>query len=187
MVRRQRKWNTAKKKQGFTLIEMLIAVLVFSISLASLMLVSSQSLKSSRYSKEYVVASYLALEGVEFIHNMRDQAILSRDINSGEWNLIFPGEGVFGGDGCFNGDGSCNLYFEGGEPKLGKCSSCNIFFRNGRYIQTYQDSPIGKETEYHRKVIIKQSPDNDNEIFVLVTVYWDGGGVSYGENLYLYQ
>ncbi len=193
MVTNSKKKNRYNLNRGFTLIEMLIAVLIFTLSLSSLMSVSSSSLKGMNYSKQYLIGSYLTLEAVEIVHNLRDQALLNRSITNVGWRSVFgDNNDIFDNDGCFDGNGKCNFYIDGGEPKLGKCSTCDIYFDKsiGYYFQTRDDSiPIGAEkTPFSRNIQIKTIDGNDEgEIYVLVETMWPGGGVSYGKNLYLYQ
>ncbi len=183
-----------KKKgisRGFTIIEMLIAVVIFTIALSLLISVSASSLKVSRSSQESLIGNYLSLEAVELVHNIRDQALLNRGITNLEWHSLFGGPEIFDDDGCFGGTGTCNFYIDNGSPVLGNCSECKVFFDENEkyYFQTYHDEPGGGNmTPFQRKVRIAPSNDGENEeIYVLVETTWPGGGVSYGENLYLYQ
>jgi prepilin-type N-terminal cleavage/methylation domain-containing protein len=61
-----------QKNKGFTLIEMLVAVLIFSISLVSLMTIASRGIASNRSSQNEISAQYLAAEGIEAVRHIRD-------------------------------------------------------------------------------------------------------------------
>ena len=188
MFYRREKRRTSR---GFTMVEMLIAVTIFTIALSSLISVSANSLKASRTSQESLIGNYLTMEAVELVHNIRDQALLNRDITDREWYELFGGREIFDDDGCFGGTGTCNFYIDNGTPKLAKCSECKVFFddNNKYYYQTYHDLfSGGEETPFHRTIrIAPPTTSNADEIYVLVETTWPGGGVSYGENLYLYQ
>ena len=191
MENEKKKKNKRNNEKGFTIIEMLIAVLIFTLSLSSLMAVSSASLKGTRDSEKHLIGSYLTIEAIELVHNLRDQAILSNDIGELDWHRVFQGgEDIFDDDGCFDGTGACNFYIDGGEPVLGNCSQCNVFFDKNAdyYFQTYHDGSPGssKKTPFSRKIYIR-SGNSEDEVYVLVKTEWPGGGVSYGDNLYLYQ
>lgn len=64
------------KNDGFTLIETLIAVSIFSVSILSLMAVLSQGISDTNYAKQKIIAAYLAQEGIEYVRNMRDTFVL---------------------------------------------------------------------------------------------------------------
>ena len=65
-----------KSKQGFTLVETLIALAVFSVSILGLMSVLSQGISDTNYAKKKNTATYLAQEGIEYIRNIRDTYVL---------------------------------------------------------------------------------------------------------------
>ena len=58
---------------GFTLIETLFAVLIFSAALVALMSIAGRGIAAANSAREQVVAHYLAQEGVEIVRNMRDR------------------------------------------------------------------------------------------------------------------
>ncbi len=66
-----------KSNQGFTLLEVLVAVAIFSVSILAMMSVLAEGIASTNYAKQKLIASYLAQEGVEYIRNQRDSYILS--------------------------------------------------------------------------------------------------------------
>ena len=61
---------------GFTLVETLVAISIFTISVVSVIVVLGDSLKHINYAKNKVKAVYLAQEGIEFIRNQRDNFVL---------------------------------------------------------------------------------------------------------------
>ena len=58
---------------GFTLIETLFAILIFSAALVSLMAITGRGIAAAQSAREQVVAHYLAQEGLEIARNMRDR------------------------------------------------------------------------------------------------------------------
>ncbi len=184
--------NKKNKKKGFTLIEMLIGVLIFSISMVALMNISSRGLKVSRGAEKQVIADYLAIEAIEVVRNMRDSAFL-RGLGNNTWNLVFQGgDSIFANDGCFNGNGRCNFHIpSGGDPQLSVChAGCPVYVNknNFYYFQTEHDSQGGSiltPSGFTRSIKINEV--NNGQIFVLVKVSWDGGSVEYTENLFLWQ
>jgi prepilin-type N-terminal cleavage/methylation domain-containing protein len=66
-------------KQGFTLVETLVAILALSLSLGALTVLASRSVTSSRAAESRVIAEFLAAEGIE----LAQKDITSRLIQSG--------------------------------------------------------------------------------------------------------
>jgi Tfp pilus assembly protein PilV len=58
------------------LIETLVAVSIFSLSILSLMAVLAQGISDTNYAKQRIIAAYLAQEGIEYVRNMRDTYVL---------------------------------------------------------------------------------------------------------------
>lgn len=65
-----------KNNSGFTLVETLVAVSIFTVSVLALMMVLSNSLSNANYAKRKLVATFLAQEGVEYMRNLRDTYVL---------------------------------------------------------------------------------------------------------------
>lgn len=66
--------NFNKKNLGFTLIEVLIACSIISISIFTLMQTSEKSIQLSGYALDKVQASLLLEEGVEAVKSIRDNS-----------------------------------------------------------------------------------------------------------------
>ena len=60
------------QKRGFTLIETLVAVMILAFAIIGPFALSAQSLRASRDARDELVATYLALEGIEIVHSIRD-------------------------------------------------------------------------------------------------------------------
>src|SRR5690349_5431770 len=65
------------KNEGFTLIETLIAISVLMMAFTGPVAIATKALVAAIYSKNEIVAIYLAEEGIEVIRNMRDNNVLS--------------------------------------------------------------------------------------------------------------
>lgn len=70
------KFGVTPKGGGFTLVETLIALLIFTLSILSLMSVLGSGLSNTGYAKQKIAAGYLAQEGIECVRNMRDNSVL---------------------------------------------------------------------------------------------------------------
>ncbi len=80
-----------KNKNGFTLVEALVAVAIFSIGTTAAVVSVIQTIKLSERVKTQVVAANLAQEGIEIVRNIRD----SNWKSSLSWDTNLPS-----GSGC---------------------------------------------------------------------------------------
>ena len=71
-----------RKERGFTLVETLVAIMIFSAGVMAVMVVLSSGITSVDNMKKKMTAEYLAQEGVEFTRNMRDSEVIT-SINAG--------------------------------------------------------------------------------------------------------
>lgn len=180
---------------GFTLIETLVAISIFSMSILAVMSILAQSINNTNYAKNKVVASYLAQEGVEYIRNMRDTFMLydSGGAQTGWTNFIgnlTDASACQGANGCYINADSLD-YNNQSQPmksiSLLACSSSScsngILFYNsttGRYGFS------GVSSDYIRKIQI--SLINANEIRVSSIVSWTQNSgiynIVFSENLF---
>lgn len=65
-----------QKNKGFTLVETLVSISIFTMSILGLLVILSGSINDTGYAKKKMVASYLAQEGIEYVRNLRDNAVL---------------------------------------------------------------------------------------------------------------
>jgi len=72
-----------RTRGGFTLVETLVAISIFTVSILGLVAVISDGVVSTRYAKQKIAASYLAQEGIEYVRNIRDREILYGQGNIG--------------------------------------------------------------------------------------------------------
>ena len=165
---------------------MLIAVFIFTASLAALMTVSARGLKTARESQTQITADYLAIEGVEAVRNLRDSTLISQD-NFNAW------EDLFDDNNCWsqyqNNGSSCNVVYSSSNVLMYPCSTCIVYFSepDTRYRQ-FSGSPSGsyQPTEYTREINFTENPSNEREITVNVVVTWATGSVEYSENMFLW-
>lgn len=143
-------------KPGFTLIETLFAVLLFTTSLVALMAVAGRGISSNTTAKEDLVARYLALEGLEVARNIRDTNYLNNDATPLETGLDCPS--------------GCDVDYSGGLPELIAPSSGQLYVgSDGSYSN---DPGNGDPTPFSRKVFIyyaQNSPDTEARVVSRVT------------------
>jgi prepilin-type N-terminal cleavage/methylation domain-containing protein len=185
------------KSAGFTLIETLVAVSIFTASILGMMGVLSNNLSDINYAKRKVVATYLAQEGVEYFRNMRDTFALYAGPSANGWNdflvKISPCEKTQGSSGCYFRDEMD--YTDNNAPITGPllgivpcvngvCESLKYNSALGSYGYTGTD-----ESGFTRKINTAQI--NDHEMIVISTVTWNYGGrsssVSFSEDLFDWQ
>ena len=161
-----------KKNRGFTMIEMLIAIFIFSISLVSLMSISNRGLQAGGDSQKRIVANYLAIEGIEVIRNMRDSGLLE---NASSWNDIFDSD-------CLSGS-SCSFEISS-NLTLSKCSNCEVNYNKSEYRYRHGSFPGYLPSGFIREIILNVI--TPGELMVTVNVTWEDGSVQYTKELFLW-
>jgi len=73
--------------EGFTLVETLVAISIFTMSILALLVILTQGIANTNYAKHKITASYLAQEGIEYARNVRDTLVLYNASSSQDgWN-----------------------------------------------------------------------------------------------------
>lgn len=65
-----------KLNRAFTLIETLVAISIFTMSILGLMSILASGISDINYAKNKITAAYIAQDGIEYIRNMRDTYVL---------------------------------------------------------------------------------------------------------------
>jgi type II secretory pathway pseudopilin PulG len=152
--------NKSQKNKGFTLLEALVAVSILMVAVVAPITIAQKGLSSAIYTKNQMIASYLAQDAIEYVKNMRDENIL----NDADW--------LYGFDNCL-GTYSCSvdtkeLLASGvleDEDKLIKRQVSGDDFEFYGY-----DS--GEDTSFKRKVNIQERISGE-EAIINVVVRWD--------------
>jgi type II secretory pathway pseudopilin PulG len=175
-----------KQKNGFTVVEALVAISILLLAITSAFTVAQSSLQSTNYAKNKITAYYLAQEGLEYIRHLRDNNGL-RMLNdrSGEVSWLY---GFIGP--C--SDGSCYVDTTGEMEGVEVCpnSGCPKLLLNTETGQ-FQYIPKSSTVESPFRRTITVIPINNSEVTVVVLVDWSQNGVSktltVSENLYNWQ
>lgn len=186
-----------KKSSGFTLVETLVAISIFTVSILGLLSVLTQGIADTSYAKKKIIADYLAQEGIEYIRNIRDTYVLYDSSGSSQtgWNNfnsnLTDASACQGLNGCYIGDLSVAAFTNPSQPMIGialtacgaDCSTMLYDTNTGKYNYT-----SGTNSSYIRKINIVQDPLTPNETKIISTVSWTQGSGSYSvvfsENLY---
>jgi prepilin-type N-terminal cleavage/methylation domain-containing protein len=76
-------------QSGFTILETLVAILIFSMSVTAIFSLLRESVYQGRFGKNDITATYLAQEGIDFVKNIRDGYIFQQEQDFGEFiNLV---------------------------------------------------------------------------------------------------
>ncbi len=75
-----------RQSRGFTLVETLVSISIFSLSIIAVMSFMSQNIPNTQYAKNRIAAIYLAQEGVEYLRNMRDNYVLFTNTTGRTWS-----------------------------------------------------------------------------------------------------
>jgi len=153
-------------KSGFTLIETIVALAIFSSTIVGLIVVSSQGIADARFAKNKLTASYLAQEGVEIVRNIRD----TNTLNAGDWSTLISDLG----DCSVGCDIDTNNH---SRIQLCPTKGCELFYNaSGFFVQSGLDTErsIFKRTISIRNLVVNTG--DPERIQVSSTVYWRQGG-----------
>ncbi len=87
------KINTLQKNAGFTIVETLISITLFSIAITGVITVAAKGGVNSIALKNRVIATYLADEGIELMRGMRDTEVLRNSSETDGW-LRFTADAI---------------------------------------------------------------------------------------------
>jgi len=158
--------------KSFTLIETAVAIFVLTVGILTVSSLISYLLSISSIASQKLIASYLALEGIEIVRNIRDSNLLNDDRN---WD-----DGL--NDGYWQGD----------------YNDSSLTSYNDSFLKLESDGFYGYgegiQTPFKRKIHIEQITDQDGKkigIKVVVEVSWKERGRTHSvkaqENLYNWQ
>ncbi len=177
------------KKSGFTIIETLVSLSIFSISIIALVVVSARGISDSSVAKNRLTATYLAQEGLELMRNKRDTAIIQGSANgtNGWTNFQSSTTDCAPSGGCDIDPLSEAIY---------KCNTgttvCTI--KSDTSTGYYGHPPYGVDTIFKRVITLEEPTNwgsNPDEYQMTVTVSWTQGispqSVKLVENIYNWQ
>lgn len=172
--------------KGFTLIEMLVAVLLLTMAIAGPLTLSSKGVVVALIAKDQTIAFYLAQDAVEYVRYARD----TNSLGNGAW---LTGVGAANGinlSPCISAAGTTYCYFNtlgaGDAPLVPTacaqafCTDQPLYYNPSGKYYTYSQVTGNTRTIFTRAVAIT-NPVNSvaTEAVLAVTVRWsDVAGVT---------
>lgn len=86
--------NKLKRQFGFSILEVIIAILIISIGMIGVLSLITQNIQAQDISKNDLIASQLAQEGLELVRNIRDENWLA----GSSYDLDIVGDGSYAVD-----------------------------------------------------------------------------------------
>lgn len=190
----------ASLQRGFTIVETLVALMIFTFSIVGLISISSRGILDTSLAKNRMTASYLAQEGLETLRNKRDSAVITNQVLCSAAPNSCSGSttGTVGWYDFMAAAASCDIAQGGCDidplslnitPCQESDSACVIGMNTltGYYGHGTSNST---STIFKRIITLDHSSTND-ELEVTVTVTWHQGlsdqKVSVAENIYNWQ
>lgn len=163
--------KTNKNSKGFTLVETLIAISIFTISILGMISILSNGITDTNYAKDKIIATYLAQEGIEFVRNIRDDSVLYNTTNSG-WsdflnrtnNCIPIGIDVLG---CSMKD---DLSTTDNFASCADFSNCELYINTG--TNKYSSDPQSGDDSGFSRIITLTSGVSPNKVTITSSVSW---------------
>jgi len=168
-----------QKQSGFTLLEMLFAVIIFSFALVSLMIIAGRGVIAASTARAQLTAQYLAEELVEVARNMRDENYLTKFNPPGQPSLDVLAPLILE---CQNGCDIIYTFDAQGvppRPQLRSCGAgvggntsegqCNELFENEGVFSTDSDQG-GTQTTFRRELVVKEA--GEDQVILEATVRW---------------
>ncbi|MEK7569585.1 MAG: prepilin-type N-terminal cleavage/methylation domain-containing protein [Patescibacteria group bacterium] len=179
------------KNSGFTLVETLVALSLFSVALLGVIVSLGQGISDTGYVKRKMTAEYLAAEGIEYIRNFRDTYTLYSATGQAGWtsfNSRLTGANCnttgcyFNSSGVSYTDNTTPIY----DLTLTSCASCPTLYYHSTTGKYDYDPVGGVNSGFSRK--INTSAVNVNETRISSTVTWTEKSrtysITFSENLY---
>ena len=150
-------------KQGFTLIETLVAITILLISIGGPLTIATKGLSSALLARDQITAFYLAQEAIEFARNRRDSYALLLKTQESKNGFLYDFSGCVDGGECMidtinSSVDKCN----------GDCDKLLYDSTTGFYVHR----PTGAtETSIFRRSLSFETV-NQNEVAATVVMEW---------------
>jgi type II secretory pathway pseudopilin PulG len=171
-----------KKNKAFTLVETLVAISIFTVSILGLLSVLTTGVSNTTYDKNKIIAEYLAQEGIEYVRNMRDTYVLYPPNTWSDFKNKLAS--CTAGATC----GFNNTVSPGPNSIISVCSPatlCDLYLYNGNYNI---DHSSGVDSGFVRMIRIDATGLGNDEVKIYSEVDWKQGSntskIIFSENLF---
>lgn len=183
-----------KNKTGFTLVESLVAISIFTLALIGMMVSLGEGIADTSYAKEKLIAEYLAQENIEYIRNMRDTYVLYSGTPAAGWTAfltkVSPCTSTNRSKSCYFDDQGLDYGSSAVMPMtnltLTACSGACPYLNYTNATGKYGYDAAGVPTSLKRWFIITQTP-GDETLRVNSFVSWQQNSgvrtISFSEDL----
>ena len=150
------------KNKGFTIIESLVAITILVLAITGATSALQTGISSYVFSKDQIVAFYLAQEGFEQVRNIRDE----NGVKNQGW--------LTGLSDCFS---ACTVdpVVSSVPVACGSPGNCPVL-RQDSVTGFFGYNPAWSATIFKREIVLTNI--NANEVSILVTVDWSKGIVN---------
>ncbi|MBP6858335.1 MAG: prepilin-type N-terminal cleavage/methylation domain-containing protein [Candidatus Pacebacteria bacterium] len=159
--------------RAFTLVETLVAVAILMIAIAGPLVIATKGLTAALYSKNQMIASFLAQESMEVVKNIHDNNIYDADDIAAQW--------LTGIGSCTEND-PCDANGIGSYMISTDCPSegCPVYYSDDDGY-TSDSSAGGTMTEFSRKFYLENVGGTHlmPEVQAHVTVNWMQGTIPF--------
>jgi len=169
-------FNLNNKNKGFTLIEIIVAILVVTVGVLAAYIVTQEIISYTHQISSRLTAAYLAKEGIEIVRNIRDANWLQNEgwsdglsgVGAEDWEADYTTR-TFKGSGGVGEDCSQTPYY-----------NCEDFDPNNylRIDGGFYNYTLGTPTKFKRKITI--TPEGIDKLIVSVEITWTEKGTDYG-------
>lgn len=175
-----------KLNTGFTLVETLVAISIFTGSVLGLLVLTGGNVSNTNYARDRIVATFLAQEGLEYMRNLRDTYTLFESNGWEEFKTkVSP---CFDPSSCYFNADNLNYNIPSNQAmkyiEIYTCDSniCpNLLYDNESYTKKFNYSN-GSATAFSRKIIIRDVVNTgiyNKELEVISMVTFNSGNRSY--------
>ncbi|MEZ4200297.1 MAG: prepilin-type N-terminal cleavage/methylation domain-containing protein [Candidatus Paceibacterota bacterium] len=170
-------------QQGYSLVEVLVAVAVLLISIVGPLTIASKGLKNASTAKQQNTAFFLAQEGLESVVKLREDSALDAFVNStGDvWSAV---EALDDSDVCSIAN-PCGVDIENG-GSLFLCSdrTCDLYRMSSGQAR-FEHNETGSATVYNRQIIL--SADSERLYVQSIVTWGEAADERVALSMYLYN
>lgn len=180
--------NFKKLNTGFTLVETMVAISIFTGAVLGLLALTGGSISNTTYAKNKLVAYFLAQEGVEYVRNLRDTYALFEPNGFENFKNLLKANGCNTPTGCYVNPDSLDYSIPSAQAMksliITPCSATcpNMFYDEESVLRKYNYT-TGEPTGFSRKIKTKDVVNADGlfnkEIQVESIVNFTSGSKNY--------